>query len=361
MSESQRHDALFKAVFARPTAARALLATTLPPSLVRILDLRTLRAMPTNLVSRGLRQRFADLLFSVRARNRRLFVHLLLEHRSDSRASTVIDVFSATGAAMLAWHREHPRATRFPIVLPIVLHHGRRPFAAPTRFQDALAGSAAFKESLRGFLPVFPITFVDLATSDDSIASSVATLDRVAGCATWLLQHALKPRFRERLAREPHFLREALLEPTPVDDLLRYTLLALEPSRRADQFLERFESSLGSRSNAMARNMLESLIEYGAARGRKEGRLEGQRLGQRLGQREGQREGQRLGSVKTLRNAILTVLRERFQRVPAGATTIVRGIESIAILEDLLARAASATSGDEFKTAAKKFARRKRG
>ena len=65
--------------------------------------------------------------------------------------------------------------------------------------------------------------------------------------------------------------------------------------------------------------------------------------------------------MKTLRNAILMVLRERFHRVPAGVTTIVRGIESIAVLEDLLARAAASANADEFTTAAEKFARRKRG
>ena len=53
------HDALFKAVFSRPTHASALLAHVLPRRLRRVLDLSSPELVAASLVGRDLAQRHA--------------------------------------------------------------------------------------------------------------------------------------------------------------------------------------------------------------------------------------------------------------------------------------------------------------
>jgi predicted transposase YdaD len=124
MSRQQLHDGFFKAIFARRESARALLAVGLPANVVEWLDLSTLRLETASMVGDGLHQRFADLVYSVSAGDTPALIHLLLEHRSDPRPWTVLDMFGATAALLTDWRRKNPRHTWIPIVLPVVVYHG---------------------------------------------------------------------------------------------------------------------------------------------------------------------------------------------------------------------------------------------
>lgn len=120
-----------KAVFAQPAAARALLQAALPSEIVAELDLGALRVVSANVLTAGLREKFADLLFECRARSEPVLLHVLLEHKSGSFRFTVLDLVVSAGAIWDDWRRRNPSATQVPRILPVVFHHGRDAWSAP--------------------------------------------------------------------------------------------------------------------------------------------------------------------------------------------------------------------------------------
>ena len=76
------HDALFKAAFSIQDNAAAELRHVLGPELAALFDLKTLTLCSGSYVSEALRARHADLLFTVRAANRDVFLYVFYEHKS---------------------------------------------------------------------------------------------------------------------------------------------------------------------------------------------------------------------------------------------------------------------------------------
>lgn len=85
------HDALFKAAFRDPDAARSLLHVALPREVLEALELSTLRLTEGSFVNDELRERFADLLLEVTSCGEPTLLHVLVEHKSQPARFTVLN------------------------------------------------------------------------------------------------------------------------------------------------------------------------------------------------------------------------------------------------------------------------------
>ncbi|MCB9879427.1 MAG: Rpn family recombination-promoting nuclease/putative transposase [Planctomycetes bacterium] len=131
------HDALFRFVFGDCEHAAGLLRSALPADVAAAIDWTTLeRLAEPHPDGRG-GERVCDLLFSCRLRSGpRLLLYVVLEHKSRGRRFDVLQVFAQVTAVLERYRREHPGERFLPAVLPVVLHVGRRPWAAPVSLRE---------------------------------------------------------------------------------------------------------------------------------------------------------------------------------------------------------------------------------
>src|SRR5437667_40846 len=76
------HDAIIKYTFSQREHAEGLLKAALAPEIVALVRWTTLELTKIHFVDRGLRGRYADLLFSAEMDTQRVLIYVLLEHQS---------------------------------------------------------------------------------------------------------------------------------------------------------------------------------------------------------------------------------------------------------------------------------------
>ncbi len=138
------HDHLVRATFVHPPQAAAELRSVLPPVLVAQLDFTTLAAVSGTFIDATLRDREADLLFTVQVRGggERL-VYVLFEHQSTIDPWLPLRLLEYQLQIWERWRGDHPAAKKLPPIVPVVLYHGDRPWTGSPCFGDLLDGSSA--------------------------------------------------------------------------------------------------------------------------------------------------------------------------------------------------------------------------
>lgn len=133
----QPHDHLVRAVFGQPERAAAELRAVLPQELLAYVDLDSLAPVPGGFVDAALRERTADLLFTVRRREggEPLLLHLLLEHQSTVDRWMPLRLLEYQDRIWERWWREHGGAAELPPIVCVVLYHGNHAWPYPTNFR----------------------------------------------------------------------------------------------------------------------------------------------------------------------------------------------------------------------------------
>jgi hypothetical protein len=119
-----------------------------------------LRLQEGSFVDKRLRRQQSDLLYTTRIGRRPALLYLLTEHKSRSERWAVWQLAQYVHAI---WRQQRQRR-QLPLVLPILLHHGRRPWTAPRSLHDLLGGKELEPE-LRGPLLELQPSFRPLIVS----------------------------------------------------------------------------------------------------------------------------------------------------------------------------------------------------
>ncbi|MFG0320566.1 MAG: Rpn family recombination-promoting nuclease/putative transposase, partial [Planctomycetota bacterium JB042] len=229
--EPSPHDRFARRAFADLDVMRAHLRGFLPPELAARLDLSALRREPDVHLDPELRERLSDLLFAApTVDGGEALVWFLFEHKSAPDRFLPYDLLRSAARIGEAWRREHPDATRLPWIVPVVLHAGARPFAAPRRYA-ALCGADGADGDDPVLGPDLRYVLTDLSSvADDAIRDRVGDV-AFAALAHLLLKHARADDLLERLARWSDAFRAVLRAPTGLDalrTLLTYVLSVRE-------------------------------------------------------------------------------------------------------------------------------------
>jgi putative YhgA-like transposase len=219
-SQPGPHDAIFRRVLGEPANAASQLRAVLPDTLVDRLDLDRLTRVSGSFVDATLRWRHSDLLFTVPLRGREAFVYVLVEHQS---GTDPLMPFRMLRYVVRIWDRyltEHPEATRLPAVIPLVVHHNRRPWAGPTDLLDVLHLDRDTTDAAQEFLPRFRFLLDDLARLDEQ-ALRARPLTPPARITLLLLRYAAgNSRLAGYLRRWADDLRAILDQPGGIEDFV---------------------------------------------------------------------------------------------------------------------------------------------
>ena len=313
------HDELFRHTFAQPRHAAALFRLVLPPEIVAAIDWSTLEACDGTFVSGRLRKRHTDLLFRARLGNRTVHLHLILEHKSRSSRGTVLQLNSyANRVQMHNWRQQRGRRKRrLPPVLPVVIHHGKKPWRAPTDLAELLDLRGVpddLHAALRSYQPRFRYAVFSTAgwTGAQLQALTLTVLGKATLGALQLLPGVLPERAIPAIVEWVEMFQEVFrAEPgsESLDALLSYLMRAtpLEPRRLLEVVWQNVDKEVQMKFKSTAVQLHE------------QGFAEGEAKGQAKGKSEGLAEG--------LADILSDLLTSRFGTIPEAFATRIRTAE----------------------------------
>jgi predicted transposase/invertase (TIGR01784 family) len=284
------HNNFFHYALSHAQAARDLIQTHLPASLVRLLDLNSLELQKDSFIDEDLRQIFSDLLYSVRLAepNGKPIegqIYLLFEHKSQSDPMTC---FQLLRYVVRIWeHRLRNGQTLCP-VFPLVIYHGQEEWLAARNLEELIGGPrAAFDYGVRMSYPVLDIARVP----DESLASD-PFLQSVLG----LLKYSRRRDFEEKL----EFLLQCLLKSGTIE-------IRPEHVEAVFIYISSVSRTIPMENLTMTiQKIFHTQVEPGSiadqyiTRGRQEGRQEGKQEGRQEGRQEGIQEGLKKGQIQLI-------------------------------------------------------------
>jgi predicted transposase/invertase (TIGR01784 family) len=271
-SQSGPHDAVFRRVLGEPVNAASQLRAVLPDVLVDRLDLDRMTRVSGSFVDATLQWRHSDLLFTVPLQGREAFVYVLVEHQS---SSDPLMPFRMLRYLVRIWDRylkEHPEATRLPVVIPLVVHHNRRPWSGSTQLLDLFTLDPDAAEAAREYLPRFRFILDDLTRLDEHTLRARPLTPPVRVTLLLLKIAAGNPRLAADLGRWADDLRAILDGPGGVEEfgaLLRYIELVGEAPAGE---LHDLVVTVGPKAEEVYMTTAEMLRAEGEARGEARGR-----------------------------------------------------------------------------------------
>jgi len=269
------HDTLFKRAFSVPRHAAGLIRALLPAALVARMDLSKLELVRASFVDPELRERHGDLVFRVPIDGKMAFIYFLVEHQSEPHPLMAFRLLTYIQRLWAAILREDSKRKTLPLVVPIVIHHGRGGWNEARTLHELVEGLDEMPE-LRAMVPNFEMLIDDLVQVDDR-GLLERPLEAFPKVALWVLRDArtiealfesLSPwadEFRQLLAPDR--------DPEDTGTILRY-ILRVAGDVSFEAIRQKFIEVIPEVEAAMA-SPAEQLIQEGEERGLKKGRQEG--------------------------------------------------------------------------------------
>ncbi|RLB44832.1 MAG: hypothetical protein DRJ42_31155 [Deltaproteobacteria bacterium] len=220
------HDTLFKRVFSVPRHAAGLIRAILPPAIVARMNLNKLELVPASFVDPELRHHHADLAFRVPINGKIAFIYFVVEHQSEPDALMAFRLLTYVQRFWAAILRDDSTRKTLPIIIPIVVHHGRSGWTEARALHELIEGLDEMPE-LRAVVPNFEMLIDDLVRVDDA-ALLARPLDALPKVALWMLRDA---RTVDALFESLHVWAKELglllapgRDPKDIASLMRYLL-----------------------------------------------------------------------------------------------------------------------------------------
>ena len=267
-SQPSAHDAVFRLVLGEPANAASQLRAVLPSGLVDRLDLARLTQVSGSFVDATLRWRHSDLLFTVPLDGRDAFIYVLIEHQSGEDPLMPLRMLRYV---LRIWDRyltDHPEATRLPAVIPLVVHHNRRPWTSPTQLLDLLDLDTPTITTVQPYLPQFRFILDDLARLDEQALRARPVTPPVRITLLLLKIAAGNPDLAHDLQSWVDDLRAILHRPGGIDQFVALLRYIESVGEAPTDELHKLVATLGPRAEEAYVTTAEMLRTEGEVRGR---------------------------------------------------------------------------------------------
>lgn len=200
-----------------------------PPALLAKLDLATIAPIEGSFVDEELRASSADLLFSVGLLGGGTgLVYVLFEHQSTLDERMPLRLLRYKTRIWERYAAEHPDETRVPPIMPMLLHHGPKPWPWRPSFSSVVALDDETRMAFGRSLLDFEFALEDLARQSDAQIRS-RTSDAIVRLTLLALRNGRSlPKLFELMAESMRALREELRGPAVLPALARLARYAFE-------------------------------------------------------------------------------------------------------------------------------------
>jgi predicted transposase/invertase (TIGR01784 family) len=163
------HDRLFRETLSDRDTAADFLKNYLPEEILKLTDLNSLEICKESFVEDDLKEYYSDLLYRVTISDEEAYIYFLFEHKSYPDREIFLQL---PGYMLGIWRLERKQKESFlPLIVPIVLYHGKRKWMYGTRFSSMFSESS---RKLSEYIPDFGFVLRDLTQySDEEIRGEV--------------------------------------------------------------------------------------------------------------------------------------------------------------------------------------------
>lgn len=268
------HDATFKQFLTHPDTARDFLELHLPPALLGLCDLSTLKLESGSFVEESLRPYFSDILYSLKTTTGDSYIHVLIEHQSTPDRHMAFRLLRYAVAAM----QRHLDAghKKLPLVIPILFYIGKRsPYPYSTNWLQEFADPALARNLYSSDFPLVDITVIP----DDDIMNH-----RSMAALTLLQKHIHQRDVAELLDRLAAILLSESMTGQQLVSLINYLVQAGE-TPNAEAFIRQLAQRVPQYEDKLM-TIAQQLEQIGLKKGLEKGMEKGIQLGIEKGERE---------------------------------------------------------------------------
>lgn len=163
------HDRLFREIWGKKSVAADFLQNYLPGNVLGLANLTTIEICKDSFIEKELEDYFSDLLYKVKLKDKPGYVYLLFEHKSYPEKHIHLQILEYKVKIWRLHLKQNP--DELPVIVPIVLYHGRTKHGAEKRSSGMMNIS---EPGLSVYIPDFEYVLCDLtAYSDDEIRGAV--------------------------------------------------------------------------------------------------------------------------------------------------------------------------------------------
>ncbi len=273
------HDALFRATFGQPRHAAAEQRAVLPAPVLAELALDTLAPLDGSFVDGELRSSCADLLFDVKLRTSGSgLVYFLIEHQSKPDRQMPLRLLQYMTQVWTRHAARHRAGARLPPIVPVLIHHGPKPWPWPRDFRSAMTLRKPLGTALGPRLLDFEFVLDDLTRLTDAELLA-RTMDGIARVVLVALHDAnVKPHLFIHVAAAIKAVQRDLRGPGLVQALARLVRYVLDVCKDPpDKVRAALAAALPSTYRSPVMTTADQLRAQGKTEGRTEGQLEARR------------------------------------------------------------------------------------
>jgi len=285
------HDSFFRETFSRIEIATDFLSSYLPEPIKQQIDLDTLTMSKDSFVDKELRHHFSDILYTVKYQHTDLHLYLLFEHKSSPDHWIALQVLRYMVRIWEQHRKQQPKAKHLPVIIPLVLYHGRSTWKISKKFSTLLAPADEF---VKQYTPDFQYLLHDFSfPSNDQIRGKT-----LASITLLALKHIFNPNLSDKLPEIINLLQDVRSKQTALEILeilLRYIV------KGTNRFTEKDILKILDRTS-MENNIMKTFIDEYIEQG----------------MRQGMQKGMQKGTQK-INNILSTQLIHRFGTLPQWA------------------------------------------
>jgi predicted transposase/invertase (TIGR01784 family) len=268
-STNSPHDAFTQRLLSRPEIAADFLRNYLPPDIANELDPAKVELVKPAFVDEELRRHASDLIYKVGIkRGGAAHIIVLVDHKSDPEKWVGLQLLRY---AVNLWRETREKnAELLPVIVPVVLYHGRRRWRVSQQFSGLFP--AAELKLAREFVPDFKYHLCDLNSfSDEELKGGV---ELRAGLS--LLKHIFDAKLKAPLIRIFRWVKELPeRQRNEYLDLVRVYLRAAKQQLSRAEFIEVLEEAFHEEAESVMEIIGQSWIEEGEQQGLQRGLQQG--------------------------------------------------------------------------------------
>ncbi len=167
------HDNFFKETMGKIEVAGDFLNNYLPESIKNIVDTKTLEPQKDSFIDKELNEMFADILFKADIDGEEGYIYFLFEHKSYISKNVSLQLLKYMTAIWDAKVKNEKR-DELPVILPLLIYHGRDRWNAGNTLGDIIKGYESFPDGVKGYIPNYEYLVYDISRyTDDQIKGSV--------------------------------------------------------------------------------------------------------------------------------------------------------------------------------------------
>ena len=149
ISINDPHDNLFQAALTHKKVAIDFLKHRLPASIKKRVDFNTLNLERTSFISKELRKRYSDVIYSAQIDEKQGYIYTLIEHQSTEGSHQALRLLGYVHKLIAQHVKQNPKCKDYPVVIPLVCYAGKEPYRGPKSIAAAFGDPDLFIESLR--------------------------------------------------------------------------------------------------------------------------------------------------------------------------------------------------------------------